>query len=47
MVMPPLRQATRHLFLAGVLLVLLLPPAAALACDTGSEAPSPAKAKKR
>ncbi|WP_254958361.1 MULTISPECIES: hypothetical protein [unclassified Cyanobium] len=29
------------------LLLLLLVPAAALACDTGSEAPSSAKAKKR
>lgn len=29
------------------LLVLLLAPAAALACDTGSESPSQAKAKKR
>jgi hypothetical protein len=29
------------------LLLLLLVPAAALPCDTGSEAPSSAKAKKR
>jgi hypothetical protein len=47
MAMPLLRQATRLFPLAGVLLVLLLPPAAALACDTGSDTPSPAKAKKR
>ncbi len=47
MAMPLLRQATRLFSLAGVLLVLLLPPASALACDTGSESPSQAKAKKR
>ncbi|AFY28674.1 hypothetical protein [Cyanobium gracile] len=47
MAMPLLRQAPRLFPLAGVLLVLLLPPAAALACDTGSESPSQTKAKKR
>lgn len=47
MSMPLLRQTTRLSLLAGVLLVLLLPPAAALACDTGSETSSAAKAKKR
>jgi len=47
MSMTLLRQATQLSLLAGALLVLLLPPAAALACDTGSESPSQAKAKKR
>jgi hypothetical protein len=44
----PPRQVTRLLLLAGVLLALLIPPAAALACDTGGDnSPSPAKTKKR
>lgn len=42
----PPRQATRLLLVAGVLLTLLVPSAAALACETGSDSSSPAKTKK-